>query len=84
MGNESNAAVLRAVNHLIDDSSANNLKVSVGALFREYLTSFDDGVFPLNYHQVVNDFYYLKDFLTKIESLDMYQPQQLNTNKPTD
>ena len=68
-GNETNTELIRAINHLLDDSSVSSLNTSLDSLFREYLTSFEEGVFPLNYHQVVADFYYLQDFLGKIESV---------------
>jgi hypothetical protein len=84
MDNESNEAVLRAVSLLLDDSSPTILKVSLDDLFREYLTSFEQGVFPLNYHQVVNDHYFLQDFLTKLESIKTPKQNQFNTKNPTD
>jgi hypothetical protein len=69
MNTDTDDDVLRAVTHLLDDSSTTNLKGSLDALLREYLTSFEQGVFPLHYHQVVNDQYYLQDFLTMLENI---------------
>ncbi len=65
-GDEANTELIRAINHLLDDSSVSSLNTSLDSLFREYLTSFEEGVFPLDYHQVVNDYYFLIDFLSKL------------------
>jgi hypothetical protein len=73
MDNESNEAILRAVKHLLDDNSASNIQKSLASLQREFLTSFEAGVFPLDYHDVINDYYFLTDFLEKLEKVDVSQ-----------
>ena len=62
---ETNEKHLRALQHLIEDSSIDTLKVSLESMFKEFLLAHEDS-YPLNYHNVINDYFFLKEFLDKV------------------
>lgn len=56
---------------LIHDCSIEQLKSSLESMFRTYLLSNGDGVYPLDYDKVIANYYHLVDFLNKLESIDL-------------
>jgi hypothetical protein len=48
-------------------------------MLRAYLLSSGDGIYPTDYDTAIENYYHLKDYLKKLESINIYQLNQSQT-----